>query len=197
MKKYLLFLGLLSTSAALTSCEKFLDVNNNPNNPTTTTPNFLLPNIISNGIQTQMFTALRTPFITQYVVSRTANSGTNDQYIFTNAQSTNTFNYSYFQSGGNIPPMIAAAQAEGSPYYVGAGKIMMALILSHATDMLGDIPYREAFQGEKNFTPAYDPQEQLYGDIQQLLDEGIECNCGLGLRVHAGRGVHVRAIPGP
>jgi hypothetical protein len=173
MKKYLLFLGLLGGTAALTSCEKYLDVNNNPNNPVVSTPNFLLPGIISNGIQTQMFTALRTPYITQYVVSRTANSGGNDQYYFTNAQSTNTFNYSYFQSGGNIPPMIAAAQAEGSAYYVGAGKIMQALILAHATDMLGDVPYTEAYQGGSNYTPKYDSQQQIYATINQLCDEGI------------------------
>ncbi|HET9504869.1 MAG TPA: SusD/RagB family nutrient-binding outer membrane lipoprotein [Hymenobacter sp.] len=173
MKKYLLLLGLLGATTALTSCEKFLDVNTNPNNPTSTTPNFLLPNIIANGIQTQMFTALRTPYIEQYVVNRTANSGTNDQYIFTNAQSTNTFNYSYFQSGGNIPPMIAAAQAEGSPYYVGAGKIMQAVILAHVTDMLGDVPYSEAYQGGANYTPKYDSQQQIYATINQLCDEGI------------------------
>ncbi|RZK36091.1 MAG: SusD/RagB family nutrient-binding outer membrane lipoprotein, partial [Hymenobacter sp.] len=173
MKKYLLLLGLLSATAALTSCEKYLDVNTNPNNPTSTTPNFLLPNIISNGIQTQMFTALRTPYIEQYVVSRTANSNGNDQYIFTNAQSTNTFNYSYFQSGGNIPPMIAAAQAEVSAYYVGAGKIMQALILAHVADMLGDVPYTEAYQGGNNYTPKYDSQQQIYATINQLCDEGM------------------------
>lgn len=49
--------------------------------------------------------------------------------------------------------MITAAQAEGSPYYVGAGKIMQALILAHATDMLGDVPYTEAYQGGSNYTP--------------------------------------------
>ncbi len=164
MKKYLLFLGLLG-AGALSSCESFLDVNNNPNNPTETTPNFLLPNIISNGIQTQMFTSLRTPYIEQYLVSRTVNSGGNDQYRFTNAQSTNTFNYSYFYSGGNIPPMLKAAQAEGSLYYVGAGKIMQALILAHLTDMIGDVPYTEAYQGGSNYKPKYDSQEQLYATI--------------------------------
>jgi len=173
MKKYLLFLGLLLGGGALTSCEKYLDVNDNPNNPISSTPNFLLPGIISNGIQTQMFTSLRTPYITQYLVSRTRNSGGNDQYYLTNANSTNTFNYSYFQSGGNIPPMIKAAQEEGSPYYVGAGKIMQALILAHVTDMLGDVPYSEAYQGGANYTPKYDPQEQIYATINQLLDEGI------------------------
>jgi hypothetical protein len=173
MKRYILSCGLLLSLPALTACEKFLDVNDNPNNPVVSTPNFLLPGIISNGIQTQMFTALRTPYITQYVVSRTANSGGNDQYYFTNAQSTNTFNYSYFQAGGNIPTMQRAAEAEGSVYYIGAGKIMQALILAHATDMLGDIPYSEAYQGGANFTPKYDSQQQIYATINQLCDEGV------------------------
>ena len=172
MKRHILGFGLLLGSAALAGCEKFLDVNDNPNNPVASTPNFLLPGIIANGIQVQMFTSLRTPFITQYLVSRTVNSGTNDQYYFTNAQSTNTFNFSYFQSGGNIPVMTRAAEAEGSVYFVGAGKIMQALILAHATDMLGDIPFSEAYQGGANFTPRYDPQEQIYAAINRLCDEG-------------------------
>ncbi|MDB5268735.1 MAG: hypothetical protein JWP58_1775 [Hymenobacter sp.] len=172
MKRYIIGLGLLLSTGALTACEKFLDVNNNPNNPVVSTPNFLLPGIIANGIQTQMFTALRTPYITQYVVSRTANSGGNDQYFFTNAQSTNTFNYSYFQAGGNIPTLQKAAEAEGSVYYIGAGKIMQAMILAHATDMLGDIPYSEAYQGGANFTPKYDSQQQIYATINKLCDEG-------------------------
>ncbi|MCC2547168.1 SusD/RagB family nutrient-binding outer membrane lipoprotein [Hymenobacter sp. BT175] len=172
MKKYLLLLGLAIGGTALTSCEKFLDVNTDPNNPTVATPNFLLPGIISNGIQTQMFSALRTPYFSQYLVSRTRNSLGNDQYYLTTAQSTNTFNYSYFYSGGNIPLMQAQAQKEGSPYYVGAGKIMQAMILAHLTDMLGDVPYSEAYQGGANYTPKYDPQEQLYSNIYQLLDEG-------------------------
>ena len=173
MKRYILGFGLLLSLPALTACEKFLDVNDNPNNPVVSTPNFLLPGIIANGIQTQMFTALRTPYITQYVVSRTANSGGNDQYYFTNAQSTNTFNYSYFQSGGNIPTMQKAAEAEGSVYYIGAGKIMQAMILAHATDMLGDIPFSEAYQGGANFTPKYDSQQQIYATINRLCDEGV------------------------
>ncbi|MBD2770299.1 SusD/RagB family nutrient-binding outer membrane lipoprotein [Hymenobacter sp. BT664] len=172
MKRLLLILFLALAGPALTGCESFLDKNTDPNSPTETTPNFLLPSIISNGLAIQGLTSLRTAYITQYVASRSASAGGADQYFLTTANSNATFNNTYFLVGGNIPPMIKQAQEEGSPYYVGAGKIMMALILSHATDMLGDIPYREAFRDD-NFSPAYDPQEQLYGDIQQLLDEGI------------------------
>jgi hypothetical protein len=172
MKRLLIVLLLALAGPLLTSCESFLDKNTDPNSPTETTPNFLLPSIISNGLAIQGLTSLRTAYITQYVAARSASVGGADQYFLTTANSNATFNNTFFLVGGNIPPMIKLAQEEGSPYYVGVGKIMMALILSHATDMLGDIPYREAFLSE-NFSPAYDSQEQLYGDIQQLLDEGI------------------------
>ena len=173
MKKLLILLTLALAGPALTSCESFLDRNTDPNSPTETTPNFLLPSIISNGLAIQYASEQRVSTITQNVAARAANAGGSDQYFLTSLNSNATFNNTFFLVGSNIPPMIKLAEAEGSVYYVGAGKIMMALILAHATDMLGDIPYREAFQGEKNFTPAYDPQEQLYGDIDKLLDEGI------------------------
>ncbi|UPL48004.1 SusD/RagB family nutrient-binding outer membrane lipoprotein [Hymenobacter sublimis] len=173
MKKYLLLLGLaLGGGLGLTSCESFLDVNTDPNNPITSTPNFLLPSIISQGFQTQMFTSLTTTYITQYTVRKTPASST-DQFTLSNANSTNTFNYTYFYSAGTIPTMTAAAEQEGSPYYIGAGKIMLAMDLAHATDMLGDIPYTEAFKGAQNYTPQYDPQEQIYQTILTLCDEGI------------------------
>jgi hypothetical protein len=173
MKKYLLLLGLaLGSGTVLTSCEKFLDVNTDPNNPITSTPNFLLPGIISQGVQAQMFTALTTSYLSQYTVRKTPASST-DQFTLSNGNSTNTFNYTYFYSAGNIPTMSAAAEQEGSPYYVGAGKILLAMNLAHATDMLGDIPYAEAFKGAQNYTPPYDSQESIYQTIQTLCDEGI------------------------
>jgi len=173
MKKYLLLLGLtLGGGAVLSSCESFLDANTDPNNPITSTPNFLLPGIISQGVQTQMFTALTTTYLSQYTVRKTPASST-DQYNLTNGNSTNTFNYTYFYSAGNIPTMSAAAEQEGSPHYVGAGKILMAMDLAHATDMLGDIPYTDAFKGAQNYTPQYDSQESIYQTILTLCDEGI------------------------
>ena len=173
MKKLLILLTLALAGPALTSCEKFLDRNADINSPTETTPNFLLPSIISNGLAIQYFSEQRVATITQNVAARSVHAGGSDQYFFTTFNSNATFNNTFFLVGGNIPPMIKLAEAEGSAYYVGAGKIMMALILAHATDMLGDIPYREAFLGDQNLTPAYDPQEQLYADIDKLLDEGI------------------------
>ncbi|GAB2767493.1 hypothetical protein HNQ93_000036 [Hymenobacter luteus] len=172
MKKYILALGLLCSGGLLTSCESFLDVNNDPNNPADATPNFLLPGAISQAFQQQMFTSLTTPYITQYIVRRTPQAST-DQFFLTTGNGNNTLNYFYYWSAGNAREALKTAEAEGSVYYVGASKIITAMGLAHATDMLGDVPYSEAFQGAQNYTPKYDPQEQVYQSIQQLLDEGI------------------------
>jgi Starch-binding associating with outer membrane len=172
MKNYILALGLLCSSGLFSSCESFLDVNTDPNNPVDATPNFLLPGAISQAFQQQMFTSLTTPYITQYIVRRSPQAST-DQFFLTTGNGNNTLNYFYYWSAGNAREAIKTAEAEGSVYYVGASKIMLAMGLSHATDMLGDVPYSEAFQGAQNYTPKYDPQEQVYRSIQQLLDEGI------------------------
>ncbi|GGE93753.1 SusD/RagB family nutrient-binding outer membrane lipoprotein [Hymenobacter cavernae] len=173
MKRYLFFLGLLLGGGALTACESYLDVNTDPNNPVSSTPNFLLPGIISQGIQTQMFTSLTTTYLSEYTVRKSPPGNSTDQFYLTNANSTNTFNNNFYYSAGNVPTMTAVAEAEGSPYYVGAGKIITAMDLAHTTDMIGDIPYTEAFKGAANYTPKYDSQEQIYATVNQLLDEGI------------------------
>jgi len=55
-----------------------------------------------------------------------------------------------------------------------AAKIMRVWIFHLLTDILGDIPYSESFQGlEMNgiMTPKYDSQESIYSDLLQELDE--------------------------
>ncbi len=74
----------------------------------------------------------------------------------------------------NLRKMIDIAEKEGSFYYSGIGKIMMALCLGNVTSLYGDVPYTEALQGSANRSPVYDSQKSIYESIQQLLDEGIE-----------------------
>ena len=52
--------------------------------------------------------------------------------------------------------------------------ILLAQELSTLTNMFGDIPFREALQGENNPTPSYDTQQDIYAAIINMLDEAIE-----------------------
>ncbi len=68
--------------------------------------------------------------------------------------------------------VIEKAEALDAPAYAGVAKIMTAMYLGTLTDHFGDIPYEEALQGSGNFKPAFQSQEQIYGVIATLLQEG-------------------------
>ena len=169
MKKLIIMTVAVVSILGMSACKKFLDVNTDPNNPTATTPNFLLPSIIANGLAMQGFESYQlTGILTQNVGRRAApNSGIEQYFVAPNVR---PFQDTYQIVGSNIGPMITLAENEGSPYYVGAGKIMYALILAQATDLLGDIPYTEAFKPAQTISPKYDAQQDIYAAVDKLLD---------------------------
>ncbi len=50
-------------------------------------------------------------------------------------------------------------------------RILKAWFYWHVTDRWGDIPYFDALQGIKNFTPKYDSQKDIYYDLLKELKE--------------------------
>lgn len=64
----------------------------------------------------------------------------------------------------------------GNPYYSGMAKVTKALGLGLATDLWGDVPNREAGNGQDGrsaFNPVFDDQEVVISDIQELLTSAI------------------------
>ncbi len=72
-----------------------------------------------------------------------------------------------------IKKMKDLAIQKNAKHYLGVIQILDALSLGMATDTYGDMPYTEAAYGSLNLDPALDTQQQLYSNIQALLDEGI------------------------
>lgn len=75
----------------------------------------------------------------------------------------------------NLQTVINSDQLNGNEGPVdnqlAVAKILKAYFFWHITDRWGPVPYQEALQGEKDFTPAYDTQESVYNSLFQLLDE--------------------------
>lgn len=69
--------------------------------------------------------------------------------------------------------MMQKSRANGSPHYLGIAEVLMAVSLDAWTDILGDIPYSEAFKGIDNLKPKYDSQQDIYNSMIQLLDSAI------------------------
>ena len=57
--------------------------------------------------------------------------------------------------------------------YQGIAKVLKATNLGLATDQWGDVPASDATLGEGDFTPSFDAQEDVYAQINSLLDEAI------------------------
>ena len=57
--------------------------------------------------------------------------------------------------------------------YLGISKVVEAQIIGNMASLFGDIPYREAADPEID-DPVFDPQAQVFADLQNLLDDAIQ-----------------------
>ena len=72
----------------------------------------------------------------------------------------------------DVKKMEQIARGKSDSIYVGIAKVYQALIVGYAADIWGDIPYRQAADSTIP-KPAFDPQLQIYGDLQKQLDTAI------------------------
>ncbi len=80
-----------------------------------------------------------------------------------------------YAGGGllDIRKMEQLARATHDSLYLGIGKIYEAFVIGYAADVWGDIPYRGAADSTRP-SPPFDPQRQVYADLQTQLDSAIE-----------------------
>ena len=168
MKKYIKYTAIFIALAALTSCKKYLDINDNPNSATQPPLNGLV-------ISTTQSTALnsyRVADITSYYVQYLASSGVagaTDTYDEIDASGTWTRLYDNMT---DLYDLQRYAAEKGKKENVGIAKIMMAMNLQLATNLWGDIPYTDAFKGN-TLTPKYDDAKAIYDSSLKLLNDGI------------------------
>tara|TARA_R110002020_G_scaffold154714_6_gene335155 strand:- start:35633 stop:37129 length:1497 start_codon:yes stop_codon:yes gene_type:complete len=79
----------------------------------------------------------------------------------------------YLQALPDIYTLADKAESENASHYLGIAKVLQAANLGLATDQWGDVPASMATMGEGDFTPSFDPQEQIYDQINTLLDDAI------------------------
>lgn len=179
MKRNIRFLALLMIAGFLsTSCNKWIDpdININPDAPSTVTMATLLPSIMANvGYTTVGGTDVNMPTAIwiQQLAGIDRQAAAYDNYDFKAGDCNNLWNSNYSSTMMDIKQFIDLANAKNSPYNRGIGKVLMAISLGMTTDLWGDIPYTEAFQGADNLAPVFDNQQAVYTTIQTLLDEAI------------------------
>jgi len=165
----------LLLAASVVACDSGLtDINKNPLNPEDVPSEFLIVgairavvgNTVAGGFNYNM-TSLWAQHLAQ---TQYPDEG---RFKFRPGDIDNYFNMFYGVGSKNLVKIIEKAE---SPNYVAVAKILKAYYFMVATDMFGDIPYSEAFTGDKadgTLTPKYDSQEEIYASIFSELKEAI------------------------
>ncbi|MBM4185410.1 MAG: hypothetical protein FJ207_14530 [Gemmatimonadetes bacterium] len=174
-------LSVALASMALGGCEFITAVDGNPN-------------AVAKASVDQLFTGIQvnTWFFAEGQLSRITSMWTQqmtgvdrqfeslDNYQVTEADGDDDFGRVY-TSGGlvDIRRAIALAEAAGRAPYAGILRIHEAYLVGMAASIWGAIPYREAVNLDIP-EPVLDPQAQVYGDVQALLDKAITDLGGTG-----------------
>lgn len=172
MKKIVNLFWALAILLYLGSCtDDYLDINEDPNSPTTPELNQLL-----SGSQYYMVQALsQGNFIgtglssyVHHLVSREVQNygmtpGANNPF--------NTWNYLYTYVLTDYDAIIANAEPEDNLIYAGIARTLKAYTFSVMVDLWGDIPFTE-FNVPGLTYPSPDSSKDIYNALITLLDEG-------------------------
>ncbi|MFD1144899.1 SusD/RagB family nutrient-binding outer membrane lipoprotein [Larkinella insperata] len=169
-------LGVLTLAG---SCTKdFDEINISPNDPTSISPQYLLPYALESSID--RYWGVRTRFERlnldgamcwmQYL-TRNIYSNEGDNYEVSVGFYNNNWKGFFNDSQVNFQRIIALSGPGGqfeNSNYEGVALVMRSWVFSLLTDTYGPIPYNDALKGtaaEPNYTPTYDPVEAVYAGI--------------------------------
>ena len=162
---------IMLVAASLTSCANdWLDVNKDPNLPTTPE----LPRLLSYS-ELSMTQAIGqgnfignslSSYVHQAAAREVQNYGMNTQAN----NPYNTWNYLYWFGAKNFDEIIKYAEADDNMIYAGIAKTLKAYTFSVLVDLWGDVPYSE-YNVDGITAPKADSGKDIYNAIIALLEE--------------------------
>ncbi len=177
MKKILYIILSLIFLIGSSSCEKWLDVNVDPDNPNdqSATPEIRLPWIQHYYMYAWGTANTRTSFIAGILTYNYSATNSNSRLAAWNpiqASSTTIYQNWFLGAAVNLNPLITKAEEAGAYHYMGAAYCIKAMGFLMMLDLYGEMPYTEALTGKYN--PAYDQGDVIYNGCMSDLDRAIE-----------------------
>ncbi|MCX6247768.1 MAG: SusD/RagB family nutrient-binding outer membrane lipoprotein [Bacteroidetes bacterium] len=182
------FIGiLLLVVLALGSCKKWIDPNVNispdapPEADISTILSYAEVNMAYNTVGGNDLARV-TAIWMQYIAGMARQSRAEQNYLWYNSDDNNLWASNYSTTMADLKKIIEKADAKiaGAPadqtvghVYKGIAEVLLANALGVTTDVWGDIPYSQAFQGSTNLQPGFDSQEKIYTTIQDMLTDAI------------------------
>ena len=176
MKK-IFFASLLVLGLSMTSCDDYLDINQDPNSPTqeNMTANMMLPAVELNIAHSYGdFLRTTTGYFTQYYSQYFGTSNYLDYSQFTMSPTRSSSTYTQLNTRvlNNIKTIreLATANEDWGTYL--AATTLRVFTYQVLVDCYGEVPYTQA-QNLDYLTPEYDDGQLIYDGILAELDEAL------------------------
>ncbi|MDX1365132.1 SusD/RagB family nutrient-binding outer membrane lipoprotein [Arenibacter latericius] len=151
------------------SCDSYLDVNENPNNP----EDAPISGLMINSTYETAYNQYRVGDITSYYVQYLASPNPGSSGDTMEPVSYGTTWFRLYNVMTDLTIMMDKSEELGANHYTGAAQILMGLNLGMAVDLFGDIPFSESFRFE-TVTPKYDSDVELYAKVMDFLNQGVQ-----------------------
>jgi len=182
--------GLAAVGAVLVlgvgacNTDKLINVNEDPNNPTSAPPQAVFTYATRIAMQRWFGsnpTNHRGPVLTAQHLAQVQYPD-EDAYARLDGTVTNaSFNNTYAQELKNFQAVIDAGKTGDQPLLWGPAQVMRSLLFGYVTDVWGDVPYSDALKGDAEVAvilPAYDPQQAIYAGLFADLSEAVTAIAG-------------------
>jgi hypothetical protein len=168
MKKIYILL-IMAGMVTFGGCKKFLDVNDNPNAPQVVEANLYLAPMLHWMVTSPTYDSRFIGRYTQnWTIITTANTWDRQGYDPASDNAGQLFRDVYWSLGQNLVNMNSIAEKQERWDLLGVGQILKAWGWLALTDIHGEIPIKQAFDGRTAFD--YDTQEFAYLESFLLLD---------------------------
>ncbi len=158
------------------NCEESLDeFNTDPTRNTDVALNLALPEAIASAAYNEGGNQARVAgIVMQQFEGLDAQQLQYTTYVIQEATFNNYWRFGLYAGAlKSCDVIVKKAAEEGSTFYSGVGKILMAQQYGLGTAYFGDMPFSQALQGQENLQPSYDSQQAIYSGVLAMLDDAI------------------------
>ena len=176
LTKSIILCGLGVAALSLTSCNDWLDINTDPENPSAESAEYYqrLAHIEFYTNDANQFAAWRSSMAcgdwTRYVDGGTYYNMS--IWFPTSAITTTSYQWWFVGAYANVPDMYDKAMAAGNYQYAGVARLIKAYGMMLMTDLYGEMPYTEAVG--QSAIPKYDTGKTIFMGCINDIDEAID-----------------------
>jgi hypothetical protein len=164
---------LLALSLWLSSCEKYLDINQDPSNPQVAEGHVLLPALLQSMVRGEAFDSR---YVGQYIqnwhISSAGNAWDRHGYVAGSDAAGEKWRQHYYALGQNVNLAIKDGQDKGKWDYSGVAKAIQAWSWQSTTDYHGEMILKEMFEPNR-YVFDYDTQEEVYAEVVRVANDAL------------------------